>query len=44
MERKIVWAEAEIWDAGGEISVSGVLNDFFRSTKTFLEPYLVKKN
>jgi hypothetical protein len=26
--RKIVWAEAEIWGTGGEISASGVPNYF----------------
>jgi len=34
LERKIVWAEAQIWVAWGEICASGAPNDFSRSSET----------
>ena len=34
MERKIVWAEAQIWGRRGEICASGAPNDFPRSSET----------
>ena len=34
MERKIVWAEAQIWAGWGEICASGAPNDFSRPSET----------
>jgi len=34
LERKIVWAEAQIWAAWGEICASGAPNDFSRLSET----------
>ncbi len=31
VERKIVWADAQIWGVGGEICASGAPGDFSRS-------------
>jgi len=38
LERKIVWAEAQIWAAWGEICASGAPNDFSRSSETTNAP------
>jgi len=34
LERKIVWAEAQIWGRRGEICAFGAPNDFSRSSET----------
>ncbi|MFH1882784.1 MAG: hypothetical protein ABIL62_08760, partial [Planctomycetota bacterium] len=38
LERKIVWAEAQIWGTWGEICASGAPNDFSRSSETPIAP------